>query len=191
MSHSESRLEDAAVAVSRTLAAHISRRSFITRIGQGAAFTLLGGAGAAFFGRPAYADGPPPPNTGEVALDSPAAIAADPSCDCGSTCIGAPDRNCCAQHTITCVGLGYPAGSCPSGTCGCGSWTNPDSSCGTPNNLRVWTDCCGSCNAGANCQCILKSGLYYPTCCRTKCYSGGCYLCADVPYIKCRYSVCV
>lgn len=161
----------------------------LTRLGQGGALTLLGSVGAAFFGREAaYADVPPPALLGgEVALNSPAAIAADPACGCSVTCIG----TCCANKTITCVSLGYAAGSCPSGTCGCGSWTNPDSSCGTAQNLRVWTDCCGSCNAGANCQCLLRSGVYYPTCCRTKCYDGGCYFCADKPYIKCRYSVCV
>lgn len=143
----------------------IHRRSFITRLGQGAMAISLGRlAGEALLSR----------------------AVAHSSCSCG-VCTSAPNRNCCGANSIKCGNLpGHNSNSCPSGSSKCGCWSEPDSSC--PNGYIELCDCCGGCGTPADCTCYLVNGTYHPSCCRHKFYTGGSGNGCD--HIKCRTRLC-
>lgn len=198
-----SALEQLSGSASKSLVHRVSRRSFITRLGQGVAVAVATGE---MFGRTAAASADPSPPPGQPApgdVIMPANVPMTPyalaelttgvipneaSCACSNqTCI---DKGCCNQFSVTCYAL-TGTNACPSGTCNCGAWTETISKSICPSGTLIRSDCCGNCNGGANCRCVLVNGTYYPTCCNSKCYTGGCYLCSDKPYIECRMSQCL
>jgi hypothetical protein len=91
---------------------------------------------------------------------------------------------CTGTKSITC---GHLTGSnqCPAGTCTCGYWYD-NGPCGSST---IWADCCGGCNSGSDCRCILEEGIYRPTCCNTREWTQGC-LSNENPHIKCRVYHC-
>jgi len=164
-----SALEILGATVSRSMAAKLSRRSFVGRLGQGVIALTFGAAGATLF-RPASAS---------------ALSCSDSSCDpCSIAC----------EHLN-----GFSGGNkCPNGTCDCGSWTVSLSTSGLcPQNLRRWIDCCdkGSWCAnhgGPNCNSVGTDGRHKPSCCNHKEW-GGCPFdsCTGTGVIVCRRHICV
>lgn len=198
MSIPHSHLERSAGRFASQLAAKTTRRSFFGRLGEGAVLAVGGSALAA-----ASAAGQSPAQqatTPTVVVDTstftdaqrgatvPIAASSIPSCGCSSSCIG----SCCNQLTVPCVQMpGWGQNSCPSGACDCGSWVSAIGTGACSSGLAQWYDCCGGCNNGASCTCYNIGGTLRPSCCTTKCYSGGCGNCAGGSYIKCRRYRCV
>ena len=120
-------LEGIADAISRGLAARVSRRSFVGRAGLGAVAASLGGVGVSLT-RAETARG--------VALACPGGC----NCACSTQCGN--------------IFPGNPGGTCPSPTCKCGTWCFHDSVCGS--GYRRWDDCCSInyCNAHGGCRCV-------------------------------------
>jgi hypothetical protein len=164
MLEESSRLEGLASWTSRGLAQRVTRRSALGRLGRGAVALSLGGAGVAFLAEEASAHNVNTCN----------------SCDTNN----ANCSPCCYNNSVTCGTLTGNYGSCPSGSYDCGYWEYTDSSCGTANNLRRWTDCCGSCSEGSIGRCIGGA----PTCCNHKEWPQQGGLCTD--HIRCRYTFC-
>lgn len=94
---------------------------------------------------------------------------------------------CEGTTSITCGNL-YGINNCQAvGGCTCGYWIASGGICAPQNTL--WADCCGGCNGGADCRCISSGGVWRPTCCNSKAYSGGCGVSPD-SHIRCRVYNC-
>jgi len=164
----DTRLEAGVGNLSRALAQRLTRRSALTRLGQYGAALSLGAAGAAL-------------------LDEKAWAAA--ACSCCGQCTGG---SCCGSESVWCANLpGWYQNSCPSGTCGCGSWVAGTCSSSSTPYLR-YADCCGACGDGSYCYC--PGGA--PSCCHTQTYTNGSCsnctntCCGTVNHVKCRRWFC-
>lgn len=157
--------------VARRLAARVSRRTFMARLGQGMIALSLGSAGAV-----AFAEG----------------ALADPVCACGR-CTSVPftGESCCGRNSVTCRTL-TGTNACPSGTCICGCWWVNVSTSSCASGLLEWCDCCGACQSGGACACVTGSdGRRYPTCCTHKWWTSK-DVCGDcTSHIKCRRQRCI
>jgi hypothetical protein len=153
-------LESSVGVISRALAVRLTRRSALSRLGRYGVALSIGSAGAAL-------------------LDEQAFGTTVTGC-CGSCTIG----NCCGSDSVWCSDLpGWNQNSCPTGSCGCGSWTH--GTCADGRILR-YADCCGGCNNGGNCTCINGA----PSCCRHQLHTNGsCNDCCGY-WIKCRRWFC-
>jgi hypothetical protein len=186
----QGRLSTAAGRMSQGIASRMSRRSFVGYAGKVAVGATLGSALISIFPEQATAAQGLPDGTildGILEVDETLSPCSDEPCSCGSSCRSAAGGvNCCGRKSATCGSIGSP-GACPSGSCICGSWTTCSNSCAS--NTKTLHDCCGGCDSGLGCRCVQGSdGNLHPSCCRTKCYGGGCNTCSS--YIKCRYSKC-
>lgn len=91
---------------------------------------------------------------------------------------------CTGTKSIACGNL-YGTNQCPGNACTCGFWYE-EGPCGANN---IWADCCGECNGGGNCRCILINGVNRPTCCNPREYTQGCQPQPEA-YINCRVWNC-
>lgn len=187
----QTRLGDVTGQVSQRLAGRLSRRSFFSHAGKLAVATAVGSSLVNMF--PEHASAAAGLTDGTILdpileLDEMLSGCSDEPCSGPVTCNHTDQGvNCCGRKTATCGSIGSP-GQCPSGSCICGSWTTCSKSCAS--QIKTLHDCCGGCNSGLKCQCVDGSdGNLHPTCCRSKCYAGGCGS-YSTSFIKCRYSKC-
>jgi len=157
-------LEDFGDAVARGLAARVSRRSAIGRIGRGAVAVSLGGAGAALFAPNAAATSCTGVNSTrcECLVGGSNSCPSD-TCACGWWCVS--DATCASGHkfwTDCCGGCNDGANcacvyDCVDGAlrpycCNLKEW---GCGCGTVGSQYSHIKCrihtCGSCSPGTNC----------------------------------------
>lgn len=162
MDHADSSLSNASGGFARYLAARTSRRSFLSRVGQGGIAVALGSASG---------------------LTLPEAAHADGSCQCGIC------PSCCSGgFSITCLCL-TGQNQCPSGSCIGGCWWERVSllDCGT--SVREWCDCVDGCQSSCNCRSC--NGATTVHCCRHKTYSSRSQCGGGCNHIRCRRHRCV
>jgi hypothetical protein len=97
--------------------------------------------------------------------------------------------NC--SNSVRCECLPGGSNNCPSGSCQCGWWCVSDGTC--PSGHKFWIDCCGGCNSGQACNCVVDcvDGQQRPTCCHHKEWGCGCgTVGSEFSHIKCRIHVC-
>jgi len=164
-----SQLESATATLSKNVASHVSRRSFLGWVGRVSMVMATAGTVVGITSQEAFAL---------------TCNCGGPSCNAG--CSGSRACNCqqCG-HSVTCGALGY-SGQCPPNTVSCGSWVCSCSSCAS--GVKRWTDCCGT-GQCTSCRCVRDTdGVSRPSCCYKKCYAGGGSNCSH--FILCRHGNC-
>lgn len=138
------RAEQVSDLIARSLAQHVSRRSFLGRLGKGVVAASLGAAGA------------------EALLRPPTALGVNCGVNnCSVQCSHLPgwNQNAC------------PTGTCE---CGCWCLISANPGCPNSHTQWCDCCGGSYCNGGANCKCVSSCGTTYPSCCLTKDWSGGC-----------------
>jgi hypothetical protein len=161
-SPTSTRAEQVSDLIARSLAQHISRRSFLGRLGKGVVAVSLGAAGA------------------EALLRPPTAMAI--TCDVNGCSIQCSQLNGWNQNSC-------PTGTCE---CGCWCLISSNQGCPNSHKQWCdccgggW---CGAPGHGCHCQTAGCNGKTYPTCCYTKEWTGQ--GCGDSSWhIACRKSDC-
>lgn len=159
-----SRLAASTGVAARFLANRTSRRSFLTRVGQGSVALAVGSAASGLVAAEAVADGP---------------------CNCGLCPSGA---SCCNFNSTTCLCL-TGENKCPDGSCIGGCWWEvvSTSQCGT--GIREWCDCVAGCEQ--SCTCVTCNGGSAARCCRHKTYASRSQCGNGCNHIRCRRHRCI
>jgi hypothetical protein len=157
-------LEDVTEAIARALAARVSRRSFLGRVGKGTIAVALGGS------------------AGAALMNADSAFGTHANCNCQNCSCSASCNQLWGTNACPTVAFGACADACA-----CGSWCFSDSGC--PSTIRRWEDCCGinycNCSGGPRCA----GSPSRPVCVHHKTYSGGCGT-IGTSQVVCRQTAC-